>query len=545
MEERHLRGRLALIGLDGVSFGLLDTVTRAGAMPAMARLRGRSAQAVLHSTIPTYTPPAWVSISTGVNPGRHGIFGFLANTPQEPPRVAHSGLIRATPMWRFLNEMGVRTGIFNVPMSYPPSAVDGFMIAGGLAAGWTDPELPNFGSDQEAMRLVLEIAEGTYPLDTVVSYENDWRSSAVIPKIESVQRLRRKALGALLERFEPDMIYAVFEGPDRMMHVHYQYVVESSDWYGRPEASQVRELAMRYFEELDRAIEELVAWVGPDGHVMVVSDHGCGPWEKTVNVNILLERWGYLELPSIGRLTSRGPIAGAGQRLARRIVPRRLLHVAKARVTRGIKWGGSRAFASHVAEQGIHVNERGVLPQGFVDPGAVPAIVQELSDRLTDLTDPVDGLPVTDRVYRREEVIEGPFASRAPHLFPICRDQRYELSDTVAAASPITDHRDRPWGYHHRDGIFIAAGPSVAQGFFEEPLHVVDVLPTMLHMVGLPVPSGLDGSVARSILEEAMAREPVMLSDAPANPETSEENPYTPEEEALIEESLRGLGYID
>jgi predicted AlkP superfamily phosphohydrolase/phosphomutase len=330
-----------------------------------------------------------------------------------------------------------------------------------------------------------------------------------------------------------------------MMHVHYQYVIECSDWYGRPEASRVRDAAMAYFEELDRAIEELTDWVGTDGHVVVVSDHGSGPWEKTVNLNLLLERWGYLKLPSLGSLATKGPIAGAGQRLARRVVPRRLLHRAKARVTRGIRWESSVAFASHVAEQGIHVNERGALPRGFVDPDRVSAIMRQISERLMNFTDPADGSPIVDRVIRREEVMDGPYVKRAPHLFPLCRDQRYELSDTLAATSPVTDHRDRPWGYHHRDGVFIAAGPGVRPGVHDVSLEIVDVLPTLFHLAGLPIPAGLDGTVAKVLEKESVAALPVREWQMEAEHKTTEEYPFTPEEEAAIEESLRGLGYIE
>src|SRR5918992_5039514 len=94
--------RIAVIGLDGATFRVLDPLMKAGAMPALASLRARGLEATLRSTVPTYTPPAWVSMVTGVNPGRHGIFGFLAGTPQDPARIAHSGLIDAAPMWRYV-----------------------------------------------------------------------------------------------------------------------------------------------------------------------------------------------------------------------------------------------------------------------------------------------------------------------------------------------------------------------------------------------------------------------------------------------------------
>jgi predicted AlkP superfamily phosphohydrolase/phosphomutase len=539
--------KTAVVGLDGATFRVLDPLIRSGVMPALARIRERGVSSVLRSTIPSYTPPAWVSIATGVNPGRHGVFGFLDNTPQEQPRVAHSGSIRATTMWQHLEGQGATAGVFNVPMTYPPAKVQGFMVAGGLAAGWTHADMPNFASAPDVARLVSDVAGGPYPLDSVVSYENDWRSPAVITNIERIQRLRRRVLASLIERWDPDLVFAVFEGPDRLQHVHYQYLVEGSPWYERPEAAEIRSRAESYFAELDASIADIATWVGDGGHIVLVSDHGAGPWEKTLNVNLLLEGWGYLRLPPLSRMTRSGFVAGLGQRIARRVVPRKTLLSAKARVGRGIRWNETEAFASQVAEQGIHINRRDELPGGWVEGSRADRLEQEIVERLSSLTDPSDCEPAVDRVVERDEVIRGPFARRAPRLFPILRDQRYELSDTLAATDVFTDHRDRPWGYHHIDGIFVAAGPHFVTGPYDPGIEIVDVLPTVFSAAGFPVPAGLDGRVVREVLSTDHDAE--LIAAIPGGSTSDDEEvpdyPYTPEEEAAVEEALRGLGYIE
>ena len=538
-------GRVALIGLDGATYRVLDPLIQAGVMPATARLIERAGTAILRSTIPTYTPPGWVSMATGVNPGRHGVFGFLASNPQERARIAHSGSIDCLPLWRYIDQLGLRSGIFNVPMSYPPRPLNGFMVSGGLAAGWTNTEMPNFTSDPAIGQTILKLSDGHYPLDTVVSYENDWRDTAALSRLEEVQRLRRKVLGHLLEHSDVDLVFAVFEGPDRLQHLYYQYILDGSEWVARPEAPHVREGVFDYFAELDHAIDDLVGWAGTDGHVMLVSDHGFGPWEKTLNLNLLLENWGYTKLPSIGRITQSRLVAGAGQRMARRVLPRRMLQAAKARVGRDIDWDNTRAFASHVAEQGIHINAKDELPKGILNAQEATRSENEIVERLHSLVDPDDGKPVVDRVVRRAEVIHGPHTARAPHLFPFCRDQRYELSDTLAATGVLSDHRDRPWGYHHIDGVFIAAGPNVVRGRLSDPLEIVDVLPTMFHLAGLKVPQELDGRVVTELIGGEAARRPVIMADEGPEQRRSDDYPYSPEDEAMIEESLRGLGYLE
>ena len=541
-------GKTAIIGLDGATFRLLDPLCDQGVMPALAALRARGVDGVLRSTTPAYTPPAWVSMLTGVNPGRHNVYGFLATTPQEPVKIAHSGTISATPIWRYAAERETQIGVYNVPMTYPPAKdVRGFMVSGGLAAGWTSPDAGGFASDPEVAAIVDEVSGGAYPIDTVVSYENDWARPGSIDEVERIQAMRRKVVVALLERRDVEFLFAVFEGPDRLQHLHFQYFVEGSDWYGRPEAAEFRARAWSYFAELDRAIADLVAWAGEDGNVLVTSDHGAGPWEKTLNVNLLLQEWGYLRLPAVSRITRLSVVAGPIQAAARKLLPRGMLLSAKSRINRGIEWDRTRAFASQVAEQGIHVNERGALPFGIVEPDRVGAIEAELTERLLAFVDPADGAPVVDRVVRREEAARGPFASRAPHLFPVCRDQRFELSDTLAATAVLTDHRDRPWGYHHQDGIFIGAGPAFVPGSLPAPLDIVDVLPTAFRVAGLEVPDGLDGRVAEEVLSDAVTGE-ARGAVAEAGEETepgAAHYPFSEEDEQAIEESLRGLGYIE
>ena len=176
----------------------------------------------------------------------------------------------------------------------------------------------------------------------------------------------------------------------------------------------------------------------------------------------------------------------------------------------------------------------------------MPAVVTELTQRLLALTDPADGKPVVDAVVPRGDVISGPFAPRAPHLFPVCRDQRIELSDTVAAASILTDHRDRPWGYHHQDGIFVGAGPAFTGDTLPRALEIVDILPTAFTVAGLPVPADLDGQPALEILNiDAPAASDTHADVVTASPDGAPSYPFSEEDEKQIEESLRGLGYIE
>ncbi len=87
---------------------------------------------MLTSTVPPYTPPGWTSIFTGVNPGKHGIFGFTLGNAQRKEGLVRLDRVQAPAMWNAANAQGARVGLFNIPMTYPPPVVDGWSVSGML-----------------------------------------------------------------------------------------------------------------------------------------------------------------------------------------------------------------------------------------------------------------------------------------------------------------------------------------------------------------------------------------------------------------------------
>ncbi|MDP9225756.1 MAG: hypothetical protein M3P18_18335, partial [Actinomycetota bacterium] len=173
------------------------------------------------------------------------------------------------------------------------------------------------------------------------------------------------------------------------------------------------------------------------------------------------------------------------------------------------------------------------------------AVRDEIIERFESLADPDDGRGVLTRMYKREEVMHGPQTHDAPDLFPVCRDYSYELSDGLFSAAVLTDYRHLPRGFHHSDGIFGLAGPGVppASGL---TASLYDIAPTALYLAGLKLPP-MDGNVLVDLLApESVARRPVEVVDMDLPPAGggAEASPYSADEEAQIEESLRNLGYL-
>src|SRR3569832_2836857 len=72
--------KVVVFGVDGATFNVMRPLIEKGRLPHLAKLIKNGVSGPLQSTVPPVTAPAWVSFMTGVNPGRHGIFHFVANS---------------------------------------------------------------------------------------------------------------------------------------------------------------------------------------------------------------------------------------------------------------------------------------------------------------------------------------------------------------------------------------------------------------------------------------------------------------------------------
>jgi len=536
-------GKAVVIGLDGAAWHLLDPMIEAGAMPRLAALRARGASGTLTSTVPTYTPPAWTSAVTGVNPGRHGVYGFVeGNAQSERQELMHSGKVKAPTLWEVANEQGARCGIYNLPLTYPPRRLDGWMVSGMMTPGYGE-HLKGFAYPDELERLILEWAPG-YVVDVSANYEQDWRDESLAVRALDSIRQRQKVLTELLDLHPPDVLFTVMEAPDRLQHVYYRYMDPSDPLYEEGNAARLRDAVVRCFSAMDDIVGVLDDWAGRDGGVIVCSDHGFTAWEVSVHVNALLQRWGYLTLKGAARAMQSG-VARSVIPVAKRFLPRNVARDAKGKTFAAIDWRRTRAFASPIPQQGVFVNLEGRERFGSVPPSELERTKDDLVRRFGELKAP-DGQPATDRVWRSEEVFHGEALEGAPDVLPVLRNHRYELDDELFHKDPFTDLSHLPRGVHQPDGIVVVAGPGVNRGSTISS-SVMDVMPTLLYQAGLKVPEGLDGRVIEdAFTTDTLVAQPVMttapLTTGADSGDTS--SPYSAEEEAVIEESLRGLGYL-
>ena len=528
-----------MIGLDGSAWHLVDPLIEAGLMPNLGALKREGAAGVLKSTVPTYTPPAWTSAATGVNPGRHGIYGFIdGNAQSEGLELVHSGKMRSPTIWQIANAQGAKVGVYNLPLTYPPRELDGWMVSGMMTPGYGE-RLKGFASPHEIEQKILSLAPD-YIVDISPNWETDWKDAALCRRVVDSLGQRKLVLERLLEENSPDILFAVLEAPDRLQHVYYRYMDPADELYDSPAGKEIRPEIEKCFVAMDEIVGLVRAWA--PGGVICCSDHGFTAWEVSVHTNALLAEWGYLKVKPVAKAMQ----TSAARKLvplAKRVLPAKAARQAKSKTFAAIDWTQTKAFASPIPQQGIFINLAGRERFGIVPEGEVEALKDDLVRRFKELRGP-DGKPVTDEIWKSQEVFHGEALDGAPDVLPVLRNHRFELDDEIFHKEAFTDLSHLPRGVHHPNGIVVLAGDGVRTGG-EVSGSVMDVTPTLLYMAGLQVPEGLDGSVlTEAFTPDTLDKRPVSTVPALTSTSSDEASPYSEEEEALIEENLRGLGYL-
>jgi predicted AlkP superfamily phosphohydrolase/phosphomutase len=219
-------------------------------------------------------------------------------------------------------------------------------------------------------------------------------------------------------------------------------------------------------------------------------------------------------------------------------------------------WTKTSAYSLEVGEAGesrrIRINLRGREPHGIVVPGVeYDRLRAAIAAGLRGLRDTATGRPLVARVLHDEDAFSGSGRRDEADLLVLFADgvggtsTRGESDYAGAVSYPATEGFS---GRHEAEGVLLVSGPPVAGGAAIKA-DIVDVCPTVLHVLGAPIPDDLDGRVLTEVFTPAYeAARPVRAastSGKPAAPSASEAAGYTEQERQQVEERLRRLGYVE
>jgi predicted AlkP superfamily phosphohydrolase/phosphomutase len=502
--------KLLILGLDGADFCSLRKWIESGYMPTLKSIIATGASAALKSTIPPMTAPAWTSLMTGKNPGNHGIFSFF-NYEQgfENPKLNGLNDIKAKRIWNYLNQNGCKVGVADLPMSYPPEPLNGIMVSNLLTSGSRGAiTYPEDLKDQLITNLGV-------PLRYAILDKLSQSASYLKHLIESVE-VKKKIDSYLIERYELDCFITVYSHLDTLQHYFWRYFDPRHSFYDKNRSGKFRKYFGRFFGKIDEAISESHQFVDEDGYIVVVSDHGFGPVSRVANINRFLFELGYISLKRDNRKQGKDilPLKLDYRKLLSFFSKIDIFNV-KGKLSKELReeikkkmegslaplidFNNSLAFFGHPMDQGIFINKSHQLIN--CSEKKYSEIREKIKSVLSRLKDPHHNVRVFENVYDREELYHGKYVNSAPDI--IFKITAGYFCQSGITSKNIIEEQSKAFvsGSHRPKGIFVARGRNLSQGKKLSDLNMIDVLPTVLSMLGSKIPEELEGHVARGIFE--------------------------------------------
>jgi predicted AlkP superfamily phosphohydrolase/phosphomutase len=391
------------------------------------------------------------------------------------------------------------------------------------------------------------------------------REREFLRTIEELTWKRVELFRFLQTRAEWDTAMVVFMGADQVQHAMWHYQDPTHPQYDPDAPAEFRDAIAHTYEVIDAAVGALLAEAGRELNVFLVSDHGFGPLDDWFHINTWLIQEGLMVVKPHVKSRLKHLLFSLGftplnlyEWLLRLRLNRAVAHATRHRREEtfallrrlfvsfdDVDW--SRTVAYSIGNAGpIFINLAGREPQGCVPPERYEETLEMVAERLRRITDPRTGRPLVTEIVFGKDIYAGPYASNGPDITVFMRDMRVCAYGNTQFSSHrwLTPVYGRT-GWHRMDGILVAAGPDIRQGEQLTGARLWDVYPTILALMDVPIPAGLDGQPLLSLLRDAV-RERIRYDSQGLEQyyQGEERLGYSAEEEEMMERHLKGLGYV-
>jgi len=434
-------------------------------LPFIKGLLGKSTYGNLTSSIPPITVPAWSCMASSQEPGKLGIYGFRnrADHSYDKLSIATSLAVKEKRIWDIMGEHGKLSTIVGVPGTYPiTKPIKGHMVTSFLTP---DPAKSDY-TWPKPLKQEIKVLVGEYMVDVkgFRTEDKQW----LLDQIYEMTDKRFKLVKYLLNQKPWDLFFMVEMGHDRIHHgfwaqmdtQHHNHVP------GNPYINAIHD----YYVHTDKLIGDVVSTFDLDTTaIMFVSDHGAKSMVGGFCFNTWLMDQGYLHLK------------------------KELTGVEKFDVA-NIDWNKTTVWGDGGYYGRCFINVRGREPEGQVPQEKYEEFRNELKAKIEAIVDH-QGQRMGNVAHRPQDlykVVNGV----PPDLVVIFGELRWRSVGTVGNDSWYVFSNDTgpDDANHAQEGMYLISHPSLpARGRLDTPT-LYDVAPTILDMMGLPIPEDMRGS---------------------------------------------------
>jgi predicted AlkP superfamily phosphohydrolase/phosphomutase len=471
LQRRSKKRRIAVIGLDCAEPSLIFDHF-ADHLPNITGLRQQGLCGKLESVIPAITVPAWSCMMSGKDPGTLGIYGFRnrSNYSYNGLALANAEVVHEARLWDILSRYGKKSIVLGVPGTYPPTPIQGEMVSCFLTPSSNEQYTYPASLKDEIANWV-----GDYPFD-VKGFRTE-NKGWLLEQLYAMTRKHFEVARCLVQSRDWDFFMMVEIGVDRMHHGFWHYFDTAHRFY--ESNSPFRNAILDYYIAVDREIGTLLSLFDEQTHVMFVSDHGAKKLDGGICLNEWLIREGYLVL-SEAPAPTQAPILFE---------------------TLSVDWSRTRAWGEGGYYGRVFLNIKGREPQGIVAPEDSNALLMEIRAKLEALGDE-NGNPIGTRCFQPHEIYQQ-VNGIPPDLLIYFGDLSWRSIGTVGwNRIHVFENDTGPDDANHaQNGIFIYHDPQRDLGGRElSNLHLMQIAPTVLQLIGVDVPADMQKPPIRELL---------------------------------------------
>ena len=453
--------KILILGLDCATPDIV--FDRANDFPVLRRLQDNGLWGAMRSSDPPITIPAWMVMCTGLDAARLGVYGFRHRTDYSYDKMwtATSKSFPDKKLWDYVGERGGRSVLVSIPPSYPPYPVPGELVSCFITPG---PENPY--TYPAELKAELESRFGPYIFDA--EFRTDDRD-LILKKTYEMTDQRFAVLDYLLTRKPWNLFMFVEIGVDRMHHTFWKYHDRAHHLY--EPGNRYETAIIDYYKHVDAKLGELLAKAGDDTLVLAISDHGA----KRMKGAFCINHW----LVDQGLLTMKE-------------TPAKPVTIEKLPVdwsrTKAWGWGGYYAR--------IFLNVEGREPAGIVPAEDYERFRDELAAKIMAIRGP-NGEKWETKVIKPQEHWEE-LNGDYPDLMVYFDDLFWRSAGTLGHKGLYLAENDTgpDDAVHAQEGMYILYDPR-RQESKRRDIDILDVAPTVLDRLGLPVPKEMKGKIIR------------------------------------------------